>query len=93
MSTSTCLGRNLDEHCCWIAGKVCEFLEENTEKGFRWSCGLRRELGSWDAVITDPRYLDGPAKESTTPNMNCRDWPSPSAGGPCKLCGGGNDSR
>jgi hypothetical protein len=56
-----CLGRNLDDHCCYLKGKVCQFLEENTEPGFRWSCGLRRELGSWDAVLADPRYQ--PIKE------------------------------
>ena len=54
-----CLGRNLNEHCCWINNKVCKFLEEYSEPGFRWSCGLRRELGSWDAVIEDKRYMDG----------------------------------
>lgn len=55
-----CHGRNADDHCCYINGKPCLFLEENTEVGFRWSCGLRRELGSWDAVLADPRYYDGP---------------------------------
>jgi len=87
-----CLGRNLDEHCCWVDGKVCKFLEENAEPGFRWSCGLRRELGSWDAVIKDPRYVSGILPLHRAEGMNCRDWPKKSAGGPCKLCGAGNDS-
>jgi len=85
-----CLGRNLDEHCCWVDGKVCKFLEENTEPGYRWSCGLRRELGSWDAVITDSRYVNEILPLHRAKGMNCRDWPKPSAGGPCKLCGAGN---
>lgn len=38
----------------------CPYLEENTEPGFRWTCGLRRELGSWDAVLEDPRYKEVP---------------------------------
>jgi len=80
-----CKGRNLDEHCCWISDKVCEFLEENTEPGFRWSCGLRRELGSWDAVLEDPRYPTG----SWAPGVNCRDWPGGEGwnGVGCSVCG------
>jgi hypothetical protein len=75
-----CKGRNLDQHCCWIGDKPCLFLEENTELGFRWSCGLRRELGSWDAVLEDLRYKELvqpiwdelPQSEPTT----CKDFPS-----------------
>jgi len=52
---ASCHG-NGDEHCCWLHGVVCVHLEENTVPGRRWACGLRRELGSWDAVHTDPRY-------------------------------------
>lgn len=87
-----CLGRNLDEHCCWVDGKVCKFLEENSEPGFRWSCGLRRELASWNAVIADPRYVKDILPKHRAEGMNCRDWPKKTAGGPCKLCGAGNGS-
>jgi len=84
-----CKGRNLDEHCCWLSGRVCQFLEENTEPGFRWSCGLRRELGNWDAVIIDRRYQQHVAPNIRTKGANCRDYPSSTAGGPCQLCGAG----
>lgn len=84
-----CRGRNLEEHCCWVNGNPCPYLEENTEPGFRWSCGLRRELGSWDAVLEDPRYVNDIMPLHRAPGMNCRDWPEPSAGGPCNLCGAG----
>ena len=85
-----CLGRNLDEHCCWILGEVCEFLEENTEAGFRWTCGLRRELGDWDKVLKDKRYIDGPhaaiyAKGGVAEGGNCRDFPEVK----CHTCGQG----
>lgn len=60
-----CLGRNKSDHCCYVDGKPCVFLEENTVEGFRWSCGLRRELGSWAAVVADPRYQ--PIKEYFAP--------------------------
>jgi hypothetical protein len=68
-----CQGRNLDDHCCYIKGKVCQFLEENSEPGFRWSCGLRRELGDWDKVLADPRYK--PIADSWATGVNCKDWP------------------
>jgi hypothetical protein len=48
---------NQPQHCCWVAGEVCPFLEEGTVPGRRWACGLRRELGSWDAVHADARYI------------------------------------
>ena len=51
-----CTGRGDNgKHCCWVAGKVCEHLETNVE-GRNFSCSLRRELGSWEAVHEDPRY-------------------------------------
>ncbi len=83
-----CLGRNLDDHCCYIKGKVCPFLEENTEKGFRWSCGLRRKLGSWDAVLANPEYQRVTAG-AWAPGVNCRDWPDGGGwnGIGCSKCG------
>lgn len=29
-----------------------------TQEGRRWTCGLYRELGDWDQVHSDPRYLE-----------------------------------
>jgi hypothetical protein len=69
---------NLTEHCCWIEGQVCPFLEENTVPGRRWACGLYRELGSWDKVHSDPRYLASPAARffiTRYPGFGCGDWP------------------
>lgn len=54
--TVECHG-NGDDHCCWLYGEECQFLESGTVEGRRWSCGLRRELGSWEAVHDDDRYL------------------------------------
>lgn len=48
---------NQEVPCCFVAGARCPFLEENTVPGRRWVCGLRRELGNWDKVHNDPRYL------------------------------------
>lgn len=77
-----CMGRNLDDHCCYVDGRVCQFLEEGTESGYRWSCGLRRELGSWDAVLEDPRYQPLRAHFESK-GYNCKTWPN----GPCNTCG------
>jgi hypothetical protein len=52
---SDCHGNGAD-HCCYFHGP-CPFLETDTVSGRHWVCGLRRELGSWDLVHTDPRYL------------------------------------
>ena len=91
-----CKGRNLEDHCCWLKGKVCSYLEENTQPGFRWTCGLRRELGDWDAVLADPRYienvkpvLDGVYGANGRLGSTCRDWPEVQ----CNLCGQGLDGN
>jgi hypothetical protein len=45
------------DHCCWLEGVECPFLERDTIEGRHYACGLRRELGSWDRVHADARYL------------------------------------
>ena len=61
---------NGKEHCCWVKGKICPYLEENTVPGRHWVCGLRRELPSWDAVHKDPRYI-----ALGFGDILCGDWP------------------
>jgi hypothetical protein len=41
------------QECCWVEGKPCPHLDGDL-------CGLRTELGSWDAVHEDPRYKEYP---------------------------------
>lgn len=55
-----CIGRGtLDgDHCCYVMGVRCRYLEENTIPGRRFVCGLRRVLGSWEAVHADPGYQE-----------------------------------
>lgn len=43
------------DHCCYIEGVACEFLEENIG-GRRYSCRLRRVMGSWQAVTLSFAY-------------------------------------
>jgi hypothetical protein len=78
---------NSNDHCCWVAGKVCDFLEENTVEGRRWACGLRRELGDWDAVLASDRYQKDIAPTFEPMGVNCRDWPSITSGQVCHECG------
>jgi hypothetical protein len=88
---ASCPG-NGEEHCCWIAGEQCAFLEEGTVSGRRWACGLRRELGSWEAVHGDARYVEAvqPFWDSR-PDLGpgCGDWPLP--GMTCATCGVSGD--
>lgn len=54
---SFCHGNGAD-HCCYVDGQVCPFLEVDTVPGRKWVCGKRRELGSWEAVHNDPEYIE-----------------------------------
>jgi hypothetical protein len=68
------------DHCCYVRGKVCDFLIENYE-GRRFACSLRAELGDWDLVHADPRYA--PVKEVMVLGDGlCGDW-QPQAGVCC----------
>ncbi len=72
-----CTGNNMD-HCCWINGAVCPYLEENTVEGRRWACGLLRELGSWEAVYASNEYQTTDAAAmfvDVWPGFGCGDWP------------------
>jgi len=74
-------------HCCWLEGKVCKFLRDDGPSARRrWVCILREELGSWDAVHTDPRYVEQvqPTVRRLT-GADCGDWPPP--GQTCAECG------
>jgi len=89
-TTGRCMGRKADGHCCWIGGLVCPFLgvdEAAGDEGRYWFCTLRRELGSWNAVYADGRYLAfvQPALRASGIEQDCGDWPP--AGTMCHTCG------
>lgn len=81
---ASCAGLSAD-HCCHIAGRVCSFLEERTVPGRRWACGLRRELGSWENVHEDSRYVAAVKPTMDRLGVQCGDWPGP--GTTCATCG------
>lgn len=73
----TCHG-NGREHCCYFQGEACVYVEENTVPGRRWACGLLRELGSWDGVLIDERYIRDVAPKFEAAGlhgMTCKGWP------------------
>ena len=80
-----CAG-NSETHCCWLDGKVCKYLEEDTVEGRHWACGLRRKLGDWDKVITSKEYRKDVAPVLEPLGINCKDWP---VGHRCGDCGYG----
>lgn len=77
-------GGNGEDHCCYVNG-LCRYLEEYTMADRRWSCALRRTLGSWHEVHKDAGY-----KKYIQPMWNdrgggsCGDWPT--KGELCAAC-------
>lgn len=69
---------NGSEHCCWVEGVECRFLEVDTVPGRHWVCGLKRELGDWEAVHEDPRYLEHVRPVWDLHSVrDCGDWRGP----------------
>lgn len=70
---------NGEGHCCNLGRHgVCTFLDDRgTDAPRRWVCRLREELGSWDEVHTDERYLATvyPKLREIGVREHCGDWP------------------
>ena len=75
-----------DDHCCYVNGSPCRYLEENTVSERRWACGLRRIYGNWDDVHSDEGYLKyvKPCWDKAG-IADCGDWPP--VGTKCNTCG------
>jgi hypothetical protein len=76
-------------HCCWFAGEVCQYLRPSKVDGFNWACGLRTDLGSWEAAYASKEYIEN-VKEKVNAvggnlGLDCGDWPN--AGRKCYTCG------
>ena len=74
---------NSEGHCCWLRGKVCDFLEEGTVDGRRWACRLRREKGDWDAVLASDDYKIHVEPILGPLGLSCKTWPTDR----CNACG------
>lgn len=81
----SCDGNQVD-HCCYIAGEPCRYLEKNTVADRRWACGLRRELGDWDSVLASDRYKEHIAPVFEPAGMDCKAYPDLSKGQKCFNC-------
>jgi hypothetical protein len=80
----------LPDPCCYVAGELCRFLEENTVPGRRWACGLRRRYGNWPDAHADPGYQEHvrPHWDAVDPDYpDCGEWPNERW--PCDNCGAG----
>lgn len=53
-------------HCCWIAGEVCEFLNEEARR-----CSVWDKMGTvrWKRSPVGRWFADN------YPGFNCSDWP------------------
>lgn len=86
----SCDGTSTD-HCCYVKGEECRFLERNTVVGRYWACGLLRVHGTWEAVYALPEWQEHvkPMFDELWPGKGCGDWPFP--GTTCEVCGKVND--
>jgi len=72
------LGDARGDHCCWLEGTPCPHLQVDGPTGRRYACGLLVELGSWDAVHADARYLaDVKPVWDRTGTVGCGPWWGP----------------
>lgn len=82
----SCTGNNSD-HCCYVDGVACKHLIVDVVPGRKYACGLRHELGNWDAVYADPRYAEIQAvwDAGSLAGYKCGEWPAPRF--VCGTCG------
>jgi len=77
---------NKESHCCYIDGRVCKYLEENTVEGRRWACGIRKDYSSWREVYEDDRYTnDVKPILDYIGIVDCGEWPRKNE--ICAICG------
>lgn len=51
-----CTGEGVNgDHCCYQAGKPCDYIVEN-QAGRRYACGLLLKYGSWEKMNESPEY-------------------------------------
>ena len=77
------------DHCCWVAGQVCPHVRPSDREGYLWDCGLRADLGSWEAVHSSEEYLCDvkPTWLRIGMKEDCGDWEPTHRG--CPDCGKG----
>ena len=80
------------DHCCYFKGEACQYVIAVNRPPFKWACSLRDELGSWDAVYKDPRYIKNVKPKMSlvagAEHLDCGDWPEKTAHKNCRECNG-----
>lgn len=82
---------NSNDHCCYLKGDPCPYVEENTVSGRRWACGLMRQYGNWDTVVATDEYTSVVAPvwlSVNKPADYCKTYPDMNSGKVCATCGG-----
>ena len=74
MASPKCTGRgDSGDHCCYIGGKVCEFLF--TDRGGTPRCALFSQWGSLETVLEWRQAPVGEWFAANNPGAVCGDWP------------------
>jgi hypothetical protein len=81
-----CKGDIENDHCCWVDGKICQYLKHYPDQERKWSCGIREKYNSWDEVYEDEDYLQDIKPLLNQLNLpNCGEWPRKNE--TCTVCG------
>ena len=63
-------------------------MRSSARKGYVWDCGLRADLGSWEAAYASEEYKRDVKEKMNAVGglgLDCGDWPN--AGRKCHTCG------
>lgn len=82
----------VDDHCCYLGRHgVCTFLrDDGPDAARRFVCTIRERCGSFDAMHTDPVYVEQvrPILREIGVPVDCGDWPTPGERcGECEVVG------
>jgi hypothetical protein len=81
-----CKGNIVNDHCCWVDGKICPFLKHYPNEERIWSCGIREKYDSWEEVYSDKDYVDNVKPLLVKIDLpDCGKWPRKNE--KCTVCG------
>lgn len=72
------MGNCFGDHCCYVNGAPCPFLliDDPALAPRKYACGLVHELGNWQRVEKDPRYLQQVKPHwDASGTIPCKDYP------------------
>lgn len=72
------MGNCYGDHCCYVNGAPCPFLriDDPALAPRKYACGLVAELGNWNRVENDPRYIEQVKPHwDSSGTIPCKDYP------------------